>query len=1758
MFGRTSRHTSIRSQLGAALTAAMLLTSMTGFFVPVSAAGPLTITNVDSPDPVQSGSQILYSVTVTNTGGAKVNNVVLTDQINGIVGMGNPPLLDVTSTRGACTQTNTQVTCNALSIEGFGSWTVTVRGIVTAAAGTTINNIATVVATKSAQTYTTSAAATTQVLGSSPGGASPDLTIGKNGPLTVTPSGTITYTLTVNNLGTGNALGVKVTDTLPAAVTLSAVSSTSLFECSILLQTVTCINGRVNAGANATITVNGTVGAAAAGSLENTSVVDPDNTIDEGILGNTADAAELNNFSNTVVTNVSPVPPPVTDAIFLDKSGPPLAIPGQVITYTLLVTNGTLGRADYITVTDGTQGLQASSLRVVSADATSGTKPACTVTAPTVTCTMTRLAASTTVTPQTLTIVIEGMVVASAGSTIVNSAAVNANIKNVGYTARDEVQTTINAGRDLTIAKSDEPDPVCARSWPDGANTNDCRGGLTYTFIVGNSGIQDATNVLVRDPLPPGTTYDDGVTDAANALIGTGDVTCNEVAGRIIECVIPVLELQSSQTIKIVLVAPPTLGTITNTVTVDPRNAIFEADETNNIAVESTTIATGIDLTIRKDDAPPNSPLGFDPIATSGTQTYRIVVDNTGTQNVTGIHVRDILPAGTIFLTAEEIDINGAAFPGLHGFTCTHDGASTGGLVDCVGGSLIGSAAEFYYPPTPGDDKAYIEIKVFARPTVGIMHNEVRVDPLNQIAEYDESDNIEFEDTKVETGDAGKGAFNQLTITKSQESPVGAVATNGILIYDLKIENLGTDPVSAIVVKDFLPSGTRFIEARDTDVGIGVADAFFCSHDGQTLGGTVTCTGGDLSGTPNTIADTPGPGPVPTSRNIRIKVFAPNTPGTYKNIAVVDPNNVVPEGNEFDNDSEVTTTVAIGAANEFNELTITKTQTDPLGNAVAINSIVTWDMVISNNGSDPAFNVRAIDTLPSGFIFISALDTSGGTDPFRFVCAAGSGNTVDCSGATLSGTINLAGTNPTSRTIQLRAFSTGVPGTYTNTAIVDPANAIPEGNETNNTASATVRVSNGGPGAFIDLTVDKQALIPAVSVPVAPGGQLAYKLIVTNSGAEDAFNVTVRDVTPAYTTFFNAADQGPGSGMFTCAHSAGIVNCTGGYLPAGGSREILVLLLAPASIEQFATDKSNISVGITNQAFVDPENAIKEGNEINNSDFVDTTVTPPINLTLDKQGPGSATQNDTTTYTITVTNVKVGAGATAFGVKIVDPLPIGLIPLEMTAEPGNFTCSLTENPVNSVTCVGDLETTKHVTITIKAFVTANGGTLDNEACVDPDHTVAETNELDNCKHAIGQVLLPTPDLLINKSADKGSVTSGETLIYTLTVSNVGTGPSTASISVSDNVPDELEVTNINPDGGWDCSASSGNSISCERPDLAAGESSHIVVTTTATGSLPLTSPFTNAASVIGGGETNANNNTDKVTTSVGGAAIDLNVVSITDTPDPVNHDDTLTYVSIARNDGTSTTGPGAVVRVVLPSAGVPVASMAVGATNGFTCSANTGLDPSGRTFDCFGEFGATGSPTDATTITAEMTVSSTAPPPAQLMITVTADPDGAFTESDETNNTRSETTTVSGTVCSGSPCVDLLATAVGTPIVAAGGVAIYSATVTNVGAAAVPDSAVWKIDLTFTGVGMITSVIAPSGVTCTPLSALLTRCTSIAGSGDPLDLTPGASLTFIVTVSSIHPAGSVGLFNVIADPTGQVTELTDGNNTGIVVTAITS
>src|SRR5687768_7948103 len=241
-------------------------------------SSPINVIHVDSPDPVVSGAQLTYTTTITNTGGAKLFNVTLTNQVNGVGGIGVPPQLVLTSTRGTCTQNVNLVTCNAGTIEGFGSWTVTIRGVVSASAGTTLNNTVTVTGTKSAQTFNTTTTTTTLVSGG--GGQLPDLTIHKTGPTTIPVNTPMTYTLTVNNIGTLPTSDVTVVDTVPAGLTSITAAGTSLFTCAVNGQTVTCTGGLINQGSNGTITVNAT-SPALPGTITNNAVVDPDDAIDE-------------------------------------------------------------------------------------------------------------------------------------------------------------------------------------------------------------------------------------------------------------------------------------------------------------------------------------------------------------------------------------------------------------------------------------------------------------------------------------------------------------------------------------------------------------------------------------------------------------------------------------------------------------------------------------------------------------------------------------------------------------------------------------------------------------------------------------------------------------------------------------------------------------------------------------------------------------------------------------------------------------------------------------------------------------------------------------------------------------------------------------------------------------------------------------------------------------------------------------------------------------------------------------------------------------------------------------------------------------------------------------------------------------------------------------------------------------------------------------------------------------------------------------
>lgn len=1664
----------------------LLLTAPALMADPVS---PMTITNIDSPDPVASATELTYSIHMVNTGGSKLTSVVLTDQLNGVGGIGVPPQLAITSSRGSCTQTTTLVRCSAGTIEGRGTWDVTIRGVVTAANGTTINNTASVAGTRSAQNFTSTTTATTLISnnGTEP---LPDLTISKNGPTSVAPSAPLVYTLTVNNIGTANATDITVVDTVPAGLGDVNATGTSLFACTVGLdgRTVTCVGGAVNQGANATITIKATA-PSAEGTITNTASVDPENAIPE--------LNELNNSSALVDTLVTAAPPlpdlsinKTDDPTVIPGAGPDPVNPGGLLTYKIFVRNNSTQRADDVVVIDGTQGLEAASMTAtqIVTNGTIGNTGGCFVAAPQARC------AVRTLNPGgTILVTITGRVVASAGSTIINTATVTGNIRNKGLTATDSELTTVKPAIDLTITKADMPDPVCARSWPpDAGPPAVCRGGLRYTLVVGNSGTATASGVTVRDPLPPGT-FLDHYTAAAFAD------GCNLDGANVLTCRDGSIAPESTTSIEIVLVAPPVTGPISNTATVDPANAIFESDETNNTATQATQVITGIDLTIDVDDVPP----GFDPIATSGTQTYTITVDNIGTQDATNIRVRDTLPANTIFRSAVADN----------GFTCSH----SRGIVECVGGSLLGTAAEFYPPfGVPGSDTATIIIRVFAQPTVtnpesGLMHNEVRVDPLNEIAEVNEANNIAFEDTGVVTGGASKGAFNQFTIAKTQKSPdKDDTARNAKVTYEITLTNDGTDPATGVVVRDYLPAGSRYIEATGTN-------KFNCSQRANYI----DCVGGELA--------------AGGDATITLTMFAPDIPGTYKNQAIVDPDNAIPEGNEFDNQAFETTVVTNAGGGAFYELNLTKEQLSPDATNTARGARVKYHLTVHNDGTDDVVGVVVRDTLPSGSRFIEATGTN------QFLCSETTG-VVTCVG----GQIAHSGT----ATIDVTMYAPDTPGSYVNQAEVDPGNAIPEGDEENNLASATTMVVNGGEGAFNDLSITKTA-----TKTVVPGGEITYAITVTNSGTDPALNVAMRDALPAGAIFVSAADTTPPiapattppPGGFTCHESGGVVDCTGATLnraPAAppdplpgvpNTRNITIKVKAPqANLDHY-----------TNQAFVDPDNLIPEGDELNNTASDWTNVRSEIDLTITKDGPKTATQNETTKYTLKVTNTaSAGTGKLAENVVVVDPLPVGLIPLAVNAgDQNNWHCSIAENPINLVRCYGDIPKGETIPIEITVFVTAESGrSLDNVACVDPDNLIVESEELNNCSEYSTIVIAKQPDLSVSKSVDSGATTPGANLTYTITVSNIGNGPATAwngseGLTVTDKLPDELEFTNVTTTNQWDCTNASGT-ITCHgNADLAPGASAQITILTRVkdTANAPIVNTAVAADALCSGdceNESKTENNTATISSSMGSTGFDLILSTITDTPDPVAPGQNLKYTIVAQNAGTAN-ADSVHIAITIPTAGVtqPKAD----GSNGFNCSG-----PVDNVFDCVGTLPGGGN----TVLTASFVMDLGSLPP-DVTLSAEIDPGHFFDEANEGNNGKSETTTISGATCSS--CVDLAVASVDVspePYLV-GGPMTVTARVVNVGDLPTMlntsnDALFHLMSISSGALGAATITSSDPGITC---AADLLSTTNYTCKGN---LAPGqgVTLTFDFPVNG----GSMTFISAVADPEFKITEFNESNN----------
>ena len=326
--------------------------------------------------------------------------------------------------------------------------------------------------------------------------------------------------------------------------------------------------------------------------------------------------------------------------------------------------------------------------------------------------------------------------------------------------------------------------------------------------------------------------------------------------------------------------------------------------------------------------------------------------------------------------------------------------------------------------------------------------------------------------------------------------------------------------------------------------------------------------------------------------------------------------------------------------------------------------------------------------------------------------------------------------------------------------------------------------------------------------------------------------------------------------------------------------------------------------------------------------------------------------------------------------------------------------------------------------------------------------------------------------------------------------------------------------------------------------MAQGQNTKITILTTVNEGV--TTSFVNSATVdeVPNESDNTNNGPVTVSTSVGGSGIDLEVSSITDTPDPVNNPGALQYTAIVVNNGTSTAGMAgdlAEVRIDLPPNGVNFVSGV--ANNGFDCNL------SGSTLTCSGILGGG----DSTTITVDLAVIAGAP--QELTAVAIADPTDKFNEANEGNNSMSATTTVVDFLCEPG-CIDtVMALALGTPNpVQEGATETFTVQVVNVGDTTTEGNGSNNVTVdilvlnSFVGIPSITE---PAGWDCSGSIPAIGFFTC-AGNLGPGDNPASSGETFEVTATAGAAGGTIDVsaFVTLSSPDALFPDSNPGNNTG--------
>jgi uncharacterized repeat protein (TIGR01451 family) len=478
-----------------------------GCKVPGAVPGALSIQKT-GPAAGTVGTSFSYQITVSNTGGATVPGVTVTDAVPAGLTVTGVSFTNTGGGSGNCTAQQ-NVSCAVGDLAPGGSATVTIA-VTPTACGAFSNNAGASSSDPFVAPVSTAAAVVTTV----PCPAGPALSVTKSGPASVTPPDTFSYTVTVTNSGGTDTTATTVTDTVDAAFVVTSVTFTNSAGGSgtcTAQQSVSCNVGVIVAnGGTATVTISGNVPAQATG---------PCPSVSNQASASATNATAAN--SNTVTTTVA-----CSADIAITKTGPASINPGNQFSYTITVSN--LGNVSESNVSfSDTLPASVAFIGLSSPAGWTCTTPAV-GNGGTVSCSNPTVLAGSSH-QFTLTVAHDGVSCAD----IVNTATATPNGSNARNNS-SHVTTTVNCAPDLTLSKS-------------GPAAVQVGAPLSYTVTLHNGGTADATNAEVVDDLD----------DSLNNVGATSTQgTCAITAVNVVTCTIGTVTPNQTVTITVTATAP--------------------------------------------------------------------------------------------------------------------------------------------------------------------------------------------------------------------------------------------------------------------------------------------------------------------------------------------------------------------------------------------------------------------------------------------------------------------------------------------------------------------------------------------------------------------------------------------------------------------------------------------------------------------------------------------------------------------------------------------------------------------------------------------------------------------------------------------------------------------------------------------------------------------------------------------------------------------------------------------------------------------------------------------------------------------------------------------------------------------------------------------------------------------------------------------------------------------------------------------------